>query len=193
MRDLKHKMYIGQSGSGKTTFAKNEVLKLAKNYNLIVFLNTQHEEFVDNITDNIAWNISQLDNFVQQRKRIVVYKIPLDEEIYDDEEFEVLLIYLWSIKRLNEEKHILLVVDEADRYCTKLRVPKLYSDLMTKGRRYNFEIWNITQRPQLVNNVLLTQSKELFMFELSKYDYDFMQKWFDYENPKLYDYIIIKN
>ncbi|TET76735.1 MAG: AAA family ATPase [Candidatus Heimdallarchaeota archaeon] len=193
MRELKHKTYVGQSGCGKTTFAKKEVLKHAKKYSVVVFLNTQHEKFVDDMCDNIAWTISELDSFIQKGKRIVVFKIPLDEEIDDAEEFELLLIYLWSIKRLNEEKYILLVIDEADRYCTKLRIPKIYSDLLTKGRRYNFEIWNITQRPQLINNIILTQSKELIIFELSEYDYQFMSKWFDYENPELYSFVIIKN
>jgi len=193
MKELQHKFYVGQSGSGKTTYAKNDIKKIYKQYQLIVFLNTQHEAFVDAITENVVWSIGQLKTCVEQKKRIVVYKIPLEEEIDDVEEFEILLRYLWYIKRLNEEKNILLIIDEADRYCTKLRIPKLYSDLMTKGRRYNFVIWNITQRPQLVHNVLLTQTKQMIIFELSRYDYDFMLKWFDYSNPSLYGYVILEN
>ena len=87
----------------------------------------------------------------------------------------------------------MFIIDECDNYQTKNNISSIYKKIMTKGRKYNLEVWNITQRPQLIHNTILTQSKEIYMFETSNFDYQFLNKWFDYENPKLYEFVIIRN
>lgn len=202
-RELKHKAFIGQSGSGKSTLMTKKVKLEAKDYNLVIILNTQGEEFISRISPFKASTIAQLENHIDQQRRIIIFEfsddIPeeeADNEFYDWELFRELANYIWKIKRYpeNKDKKFLFVIDEADNFQTANRIMGIYRKILTKGRKWNLEVWNITQRPAFLNKATFTQSKELFMFELSEYDYGVMRKTgFDYTNPELYEFVIIKN
>ena len=193
--ELKHKAFIGQSGSGKSTYMCKMVKMKAKEYNFILILNTQHEDFIDKVSSFHAKNKEEILNHMEQKRRIVIYKISEEADIDEWEAFDELATWLWELKRYkeNEDKKFLFVIDECDIYQTKNQISSIYKKMMTKGRKYNLEMWNITQRPQLIHTTILTQSKEIYMFETSNFDYLFLNKWFDYENPSLYEFVIIKN
>lgn len=204
---LKHKFFCGQSGAGKSTFVKNAVINWAKDYSLVVFLNTQHEEFIDAISIYHADNTDKLQEHIEDGRRLIIYTIPLliskfdsiekfeSEEVrdYNKLEFRKLIMFLWLLKYKNPKKKLLLIVDEADLFCSANYMPEMFEEILTKGRKYHFEVCTITQRPQLIAKTILTQSKTIYFFKTSEYDYKFLSKWFDYENPELYDYVIIEN
>jgi hypothetical protein len=192
---LKHKAFIGQSGCGKTTLVTKMVKSEARKYSLIVFLNTQEEDFVDKLSPFHARSIEELEDHIDQSRRIVIYHLSDEADVDEWEQFDELAVYLWGIKRHKENanKNFLFIVDECDNFQTVNKILPIYRKLLGKGRKWNLEMWNITQRPALINKIIFTQSKELYMFELSAYDYDVMSKWFDYENPELYEYVIVKN
>lgn len=174
-----------------------------RDYNLIIILNTQGEDFVDKLSPFHASNIFQLEKHIGEKRRIIIYNLPdeipeeeKDNERYDWELFRELADYIWELKRYpeNEHKKFLFVIDECDNFQTTGKIMPIYKKMMTKGRKWNLEIWNLTQRPALINKTIFTQSKEIYAFEVSNYDYkEVMSKWFNYENPELYEYVIIKN
>lgn len=155
---MNHKCYFGKTQSGKTTKAVKDLNTLSSYgrvfINLIDVKKFEGFEQVSKKTD------SDLFKNLLRNKRKVQYNC--DVNTFDR---EVLLI-----KKIVESiENCIIVIDEA--HLLKKETTNELTKIWTGGRHKNIYGWAISQRPQLLDRTMLTQS-QLIVFKL-----DFEDSW----------------
>lgn len=174
---MRHRCYFGKTMSGKTTKAVKDLNTLS-NYgrvfiNLIDVKRFEGFEQVSKKTD-----IDLFKNLLKNKRKV---QYNCDVKTFDK---EVLLI-----KKIVESiENCVIVIDEA--HLLKQETTNELKEIWTGGRHKNVYGWAISQRPQLLDRTMLTQS-ELVVFKL-----DFEDSWLKTygvkETPKEnYKFIVI--
>ena len=156
-------LVLGRTGTGKT-FRVNRVIEEYKGKVL----------FCDP-----TFNFQGIQDIRQITNRKIDY-INLD---FSNNDFDVLVEYLFQLYQQNKYPHrLLLVIDEADLLC------RTFSDCMeriaTKSRRF-FDVIYISQRPSLLRTtngyVVATQCDRYMLFAMRDIDYNVCIKHFGLE------------
>lgn len=155
---MNHRCYFGKTQSGKTTKAIKD-LNALPNYgrvfiNLIDVKKFEGFEQVSKKTD-----IDLFKNLLRNKRKV---QYNCDENTFDK---EIILI-----KKIVESiGNCIVVIDES--HLMKKETINEVKKIWTGGRHKNIYGWAISQRPQLLDRTMLTQS-ELIIFRL-----DFEDSW----------------
>lgn len=147
------------TGAGKTVYGVEEFNKYK---DLKIFLNIQEENYPlaakpIRKLENLDFEYSAYNYFIKSKN---AYEIVYIQQ------------FLFDLQRarmgINPEARILLVVDEADEFCSRYHKEKdpMYlacKELSKRSRRWNIDLIWIVQRPVELNNMIFSQC-DLFVF-----------------------------
>jgi len=180
-----HKVSIGHSRTGKSTKAAEiveEFAELNKDYKIFIY-NTQsfkpfsrlgfvvhsYQEFIESFATNQITILNPILNFSREDRcetlsNILQY-IFLIQDYYKD-----------SSKQYN----VLVVIDEIHQFATKHghRVPEIQMILSMGLFPYKIELFSITQKIQLANNDIFSESTKAIVFRLAAKFWEFAVDYF---------------
>ncbi len=149
-------LVVGRSGSGKTTFTTQFLWNRYRGVNKI-FIDPKRELiYLLNDFDIICHNSKNLETYNINKNRVLY--MPEDVSNID---FESVCEYCF------EKGNTTLFIDESAYYCTSSRIPKAYKKLMIMGRSRGVGVVNTTQRPNGINQLLLSEAEHFFIFSLN--------------------------
>ncbi len=158
-----HIIVLGKPGAGKTYFIKNAILPV---YGRHIIIDTEEREFDSNIWPEVSIDDSiKLINSNQEFKRSI--KFPVGER-----GFAMMEEYSFSL--LNTSGNTAIYFDEVTDFCDARKIGDGLLSLYRKGRHNNITLIAGTQRPQLLNKSIYTNSIHKFWFFVDEYD---IQNW----------------
>lgn len=151
---MEHRCYFGKTLSGKTTLAKKDLAEAGSFGRLFVNL-IDKERFAGYEQVNRTTPKQMIVNLLRN-KRLVQYNAKSDT--FD---LEVLALK----KLVMGVGNCIMVIDEVHLLKKKTNEPLI--EIWTGGRHENVWGWSISQRPQLMDRTMLTQStKYVFRLDL---------------------------
>lgn len=142
--------FIGQTGSGKTTLA-HETLKLRP---YVVALDPK---------GTLSWPdytlITNLDDLMRSKANRLTYR-PVYEELSDPEAIDS--FFEWIYQR----QATALYVDEVFAIARGDQYPWHFGACLTRGRERGVVVYNATQRPSRIPQVILSESEHYYCFNL---------------------------
>lgn len=188
--EKKHTFVDGITESGKSTLISNIIRDFAKSRpsNKFLIFNTQLVDMFKKLGVNTNSYESTLNSF--SKNQITIYNPQL--RFTSDEEFQEMSLILQQIfltqnhfKQTNNEKRIIIVVDEVQQYCDKIYGIKVneFPLIATRGLHYKIILISISQKIQQVHNAILSQCENLIFGKLNNNDYALTKHYFD-ELPK---------
>lgn len=160
----KHILITGRSATGKTSIAQS-IIEDSKN-ELVLIFDPEHE-FAGRFGVEPIFTFDDVDK-ARAKNRIVCF----DPERYEvlPEGFEDFCRFNWETAQIfhspdgKKNYSILMVVDELQDYVDHDRVPVSFRPCIQKGRRYHLEMVCISQQPNLLHNIIRTQTTEVIVF-----------------------------
>jgi DNA helicase HerA-like ATPase len=155
--DANRRMSVfGVTQSGKTYFVKQIISSIP---NVIIYdIKREYSQFGTVVRTPEGFK----EAIRRGIKRIVIQPLDLSPE-YFDRFCEIIFKTL---------KNIMLVVDEAHKYCTKSKITYWFNSLVTitQGKEFRIGIIAITQRPANMHNDMITQSTAIISFMVKGHD-----------------------
>lgn len=146
-------LIIGQSGTGKTTLAKQLINKLRR----AIILDSDFEEFDAEHFHDVNELYKYLEDYGAADDFRVSYT-PLDEEHQ--------LMYDWA-RIVGGHKEITLVLEECDRFPVKESI-RGFKSLMRRGRHWGLNIIGITTDVVGMNISFRRQATEMYIFRVTE-------------------------
>jgi DNA helicase HerA-like ATPase len=140
---------VGQTGSGKSQLTRELALKRDR---VVIFDPTDDDKY-DNFF--VVSNIREFCDAIVKSTFQIVARFPLDFDEVEQSDYSAAFKTLYYIDNL------LVVFDEISIFATSEYIPRPIAHLILRGRRPERAVlWN-TQRPQLVNITVRSQSQAI--------------------------------
>ena len=143
-------LFVGRTGSGKTTLADRIIRTLG--YRTAVIDPKHRWEFP---------GYRLVDRYDPDPRLIRQVFRPRDDERSDWRDAEVYLESLWDAG-----VPTVVYTDELTRLSTPRRTLPILADLVRLGRQAGFGAWNASQRPKDVPSLFLSEAEHWFVFDL---------------------------
>jgi len=146
------KLIFGKRGSGKTVLAQSLIKDQAR---WLVYDTLGEYE-----TGVIVEDLPTLKSFwkeVYWQKFKIIYQ-PLDPE----GEFDTICELVWECQNMT------FLVEEVDRYSRPLAMSLPMKEVVQRGRHRSIELIGVTQRPHIVDRLITSQAKEMFIFSTTE-------------------------
>ena len=145
----------GRTGSGKSYLIKKIIVKFSK----VVFYDYKHEHNDIAKKYEVTEDLSEVANFLRdesKKRKLIMYR-PIDAT---NNQFNNLCKICYMAGNCT------LVIDEVARHSTSYEVLEYHDLIMRLGRTRNVGIWNITQRPNVIHNTLISEAEHMIFFQL---------------------------
>lgn len=150
---------IGKNQTGKTTFAKKQILP---HYDRYIFydpkiqnINVKHDILVTNPTE-LKKNITKYDYILYQPK------------IVEPSDFDkVCEIIFKEGDNQKEYRGNCLYVDEVMDVSSVNKIERYHKMILTQGSGKGIAMINVSQRPSDIHNTILSESTQFFVFKLA--------------------------
>ena len=146
------KLIFGKRGCGKTVLAQS----LIKDQPRYLVYDTLGEYETGVIVDDFA-TLQPFWRKVYRRNFTIIYQ-PLDPE----GEFDMICELVYECQNMT------FLVEEVDRYSRPLAMSRPMKELVQRGRHRNIEFIGVTQRPHIVDRLITSQAKEMFIFSTTE-------------------------
>lgn len=146
------KLIFGKRGSGKTVLAQS----LIKDQARYLVYDTLGEYETGVIVEDLATLKAFWPKVYLQRFKIIYQ--PLDPE----GEFDTICELVWECRNMT------FLVEEVDRYSKPLAMSLPMKEVVQRGRHRNIELIGVTQRPHIVDRLITSQAKEMFIFSTTE-------------------------
>ena len=164
---IKHRGFFGSTGSGKTTLAE---YMGRQSDGLVVFFNAQEESL------RSAWAAcgknDRLDVVVPSGRAALRNYIPSADDEMAQLELNVLVNRMFALPATKT----VLIVDEAQVYAPEGKDQGALQKVARRGRRYNIELWTVSQHPADISKKVVRQLHEHYIFEL-RYSDEYLKKY----------------
>lgn len=153
-----HRIFIGQTKSGKTYLAKKMMFESPKGSLFINYVDPEKDsrfEQVDRYTD------FDLIKSLLKNGRKVQYNVNVNMDQFDEE-----CVALYNA--FKNEQSIIFCIDEV--HLLKRKTKELLSNLWKVARHNSIDAFGITQRPQELDRAMTTQSEYIHIFKSSMED-----------------------
>lgn len=155
-----HVFLSGMNGCGKTVLAQ-KLLESRRN-NLILVYDPK---------DELEWKgykrFSSLYKLINANPRHAIYA-PNVKELDDPDMHNAFFKFGFLRQRKNYKKKLNLsttvYVDEVYSVTRNQELPLYYKADLTRGRKIRLEVWSATQRPKLIPQFLMSESKHQYIF-----------------------------
>ena len=158
IRKDEHVLVAGATGTGKTYLAA----KYLEGYNNVVVLDTKamfyNWEKMEATGEVVV--IDRLANIGKVKNKKIIYRPvfqELNEEMYNH-------FFSWIYRR---ENTIVLIDETMQISPTPFKLPEFAKGILQRGRQKNVSIWALTQRPQNISPLFISEAKHLFVFRLN--------------------------
>lgn len=143
---------FGHTGAGKTHFAKNWLLP---HYNKYVFWDVKREN------DDVKYDV--MVNTPKELKNVITdnLKILYQPKSPTESDFNQICEIIFN------HRNTTLYVDEAALVSTPTKILYWHNVLITQGRSYGVGIIDVSQRPRVIHNTLISESEHMFVFALT--------------------------
>lgn len=162
--DSKHTPHIGHlgiTGSGKTVFAKGFTLR---HFGRRIVIDPEQEEFIDppyvKATSKQALKAASKPGYFALR---IPWSVKGEQT---DDELEQFLRGLLKIR----DPAVAIYFDELSMFVGPNQIGRYLKAVMVQGRHHRINVVWSTQRPQLINRTIWTQTNHLFSFFIDEYD-----------------------
>lgn len=173
---------LGRRGTGKTTLLRYHVNAIRPYCPIFIF--DQVHNFNDKSYHYIQEN-TQYDPKVFYEKNRVFVKQSNAQEDFTQFCDDILMLY----KQYNGRYHCYLVVDEIYLLVNNTNLDaecnKSFKEILVAGRNYGIGLLFASQRPQILNKTILSQSNIVYCYHLYlERDLDAISDYFDIEKVK---------
>lgn len=160
-------LIVGKTGSGKSVFTKQILWDL---YDCKIYHDQKNEELIPGKAMILpfdpqcypAYGTEELTNLLNSgAKSIVYFPSPGMEESEDIADFDTVCKICFN------RGNIALFVDELSAVSTAHRVPRWYKAILQQGRGRNVGAVSLTQRPQDIPNIAISESDHQVIFKLN--------------------------
>lgn len=153
-------LFVGATGTGKTTFAKSLLWHRAN----VVVLDPKRTfrlppDWPHATYETMAGVRNHQDR--EGESATIIYRPDPDDLDLQCEDF-----FAWVFERGNT----LLYVDEAAEVSTPTKISKSYSRCLRLGRERGIGTWSATQRPVWIYRAIYTEAEHVFIFRLRDLD-----------------------
>lgn len=151
-----HAVFLGQTGTGKTTLAK----AIAWKSRGLVVADPKRTFTLPHVE---SWPVTYTENISDVEKWDSPYPIvyrPTFEYQRDDRFFERFFGYCF------ERGNVIVYVDEVTRVTTRYKIGEEYERCLKLGRERKVGCWSASQRPVHVPLEVLTEATKWFVFSL---------------------------
>jgi len=149
----------GRNGSGKSFLAQ----KYLSRYPAVFALDSKGDLEWNEIPKNqlnIITSLNDLEYAGKDATCKVVYRPDIEE--MKTEYYEEFFRYLYF------RQNCITWVDEVMAICPNAyQIPEYYKGILTRGRSRNTAAWSLSQRPAGIPNVIMSESKHFFVFDLN--------------------------
>ena len=170
-----HRVVIGCTNSGKTSFAK---YLYVNSRGIRIFYNTQLEKMPGEMVNDY----SEILNVANEGKPKIVIVPPVDKEDNEEQlEKTVDLLFRISskVKHGQRNEHwVTLFVDEAHLFSPKHSRDDALQKVARMGVGHGIYLVTISQRPANISHDVLTQAGETYVFKLTEWERPYMDKYF---------------
>lgn len=165
--DLTHKAWhvliTGRSSTGKTTKAEQIIRTESKHDRVFIF--DPESEFVlrfnaDECT--VCHDLAEMSK--PDNKRICIYDCADSRDYHM--EFDDFCYFCDTYAR-NSPFKVLVVADEIQVYVDDSSLPQSFQDCLERGRRFKLDMLYLSQAPNLLHNIIRTQTTEAIAFAQS--------------------------
>jgi len=164
-----HIIVCGKTQSGKTFFIQNT---LAPNLNAYIVFSEEHKDNWDNYTEVKVTSVDDLKKALSEGYTKIWF-----EPEYDTPEA---YIQIWDDVCkfvLENVENIALINDEITDVSTNQSIAPNHFKLIRKGAKRGITVISASQRPQIINKNIWTQSKHKFLFYSDRYDKNWLQDY----------------
>lgn len=153
-------LFVGRTGSGKTTLADRMIRTLG--YRTVVIDPKRKWEFP---------GYRLVEDYDPDPRLIRQVFRPVDDEEEDWADAKRFLEEVW---RAGATVPTVVYIDELTRLTTPHRTPRIIRDFVRLGRQNGFGLWSASQRPKDVPSLFFTEAEHWFVFDL-RYSADRMK------------------
>ena len=162
----RHVLITGRSATGKTS-AMMRLIEDSPN-NLVLIFDPEHE-FVGRFKLPAPLeDFTKLAEYVRENKTRYV---PFAPELYPvlADGFDDFCDFCFTLAQTYETPagkplSILMVVDELQDFVTITDLPQSFRNCLQRGRRYHLDMICASQQPNLLHNIVRTQTTEVYVF-----------------------------